>query len=138
MTNRARRGSEEATEMLRSAHRGHRGVRESCRRGSRGASRRPPGAFENQMHPCASFDAAKDERTNIKAEAIVTCNRASKYTRAKGKFKNLPESNRARLKARGRPGDCLERSSVERHQTCHNESAQLHAACKQQDIQNKK
>ena len=32
------------------------------------------------MHTCASFDAAKDER--IDAEAIVTVNRASKYTRA--------------------------------------------------------
>ena len=32
------------------------------------------------MHTFASFDAAKDERIN--AEAIVTVNRASKYTRA--------------------------------------------------------
>ena len=34
------------------------------------------------MHTRASFDAAKDERTNINAEAVVTCDRASKYTRA--------------------------------------------------------
>ena len=34
------------------------------------------------MHTHASFDAAKDERTNINAEAVVTCDRASKYTRA--------------------------------------------------------
>ena len=44
--------------------------------------RRPPGAFENLMQTRASFDAAKDGRTNINAEAVVTCDRASKYTRA--------------------------------------------------------
>jgi hypothetical protein len=69
------------------------------------------------MHTCASFDAAKDERTNINAEAIVTGNRASKYTRARGKFKNLPESNRARLRARGRRGDCQKGAHTPVHPT---------------------
>ena len=66
-----------------------RGVHESCRTDEAAedirtgcASQRPPEVFENHMHTRASFDAANDERTNINAEAVVTCDRASKYTRA--------------------------------------------------------
>ena len=77
------------TNTSSSSPRGHRGVRESCRTDEAAedirtgcTSRRPPEAFENHMHTRASFDAAKDARTDINAEAIVTCDRASKYTRA--------------------------------------------------------